>query len=458
VKPTEKQFMLATADGDLGLVPASKAQAEAAKLAAEEGKNVTVRDPVTDRVINPHRSKRAARKRRLTELSVRKARADGDAPAIIWDTQQRGLALRVQPTGGKSWYCVYSRQGRPRWLRLGHADAIGLADARKLAAKAMLAVAEGKDPAAEKKAERGAGTFAELHDKYLEQHAKKANKSWRQADAIIRGKVLPRWGKLQASTIMRGDVKALMASIAAPIAANQTLAAVSAVFTWGVREEIVLANPCKLVARNATTSRERILSESELAVFWKALDDVEPTAAAALKTVLLTGQRPGEVAHMRHEHLKDGWWELPGAPVPSLGWPGTKNAASHRVWLPQAVQDIIADMRDGDDSKIAFVFAGPRGRPVRGMDAGMRAISTKLGGEPARPHDLRRTHGSTITALGFGREAMNRIQNHAEGGIASVYDRHGYAEENKRIMEAVAGRLLSLAEGRAGENKIVKIY
>jgi integrase len=403
------------------------------------------------------RPKRAARKRRLTELSVRKARPEG-AAYLLWDTQQRGLSLRVQPSGQRSWYVCYSRHGRPRWLRLGHAGAIGLADARTLAAEAMLAVARGMDPAAEKKAERGAGTFAELHGKYLEQHAKKNNKSWRQADALVRGKVLPKWSKLQASTITRGDVKALMAGIDAPIAANQTLAAVSAVFTWGVREEIVLANPCKLVARNATTSRERILSESELAVFWKALDDVEPVASAALKAVLLTGQRPGEVAHMRREHLKDGWWELPGAPVPSLGWPGTKNAASHRVWLPRAVQDIIADMRDGDDVKTGFVFAGPRGRPVRGMDAGMRAVSAKLGGEPARPHDLRRTHGSTITALGHGREAMNRIQNHAEGGIASVYDRHGYADENKRIMESVAGRLLSLAEGSiADDGRVVPL-
>jgi hypothetical protein len=36
---------------------------------------------------------------------------------------------------------------------LGSANAIGLADARTLAAEAMLAVARGKDPAAEKKAE-----------------------------------------------------------------------------------------------------------------------------------------------------------------------------------------------------------------------------------------------------------------------------------------------------------------
>ena len=94
------------------------------------------------------------------------------------------------------------------------------------------------------------------------------------------------------------------------------------------------------------------------------------------------------------------------------------------------------------------MFAGARGRPIGGLDAAMRAICTKLGVERATPHDLRRTHGSTITALGFGRDAMNRIQNHKEGGIASVYDRHGYADENKRMMEAVAARIMALVEGR----------
>jgi integrase len=307
----------------------------------------------------------------------------------------------------------------------------------------MLAVAEGKDPAADKKAERGAGTFAELHGRYLDQHAKKHNKSWRQADALIRRHALPRWGKLLAASVTRADVKQMMAKIEAPIVANQTLAAISAVFTWGMREEIVAANPCKLVARNATTSRERVLAESELPLFWEALADADPVDAAALKLILLTGQRPGEVAHMRREHVKDGWWEMPGEPVPSLGWPGTKNAASHRVWLPQPAQALL-----GDGGDHGFVFAGARGGAVSGLDDTMRAIFAKLDIERATPHDLRRTHGSTVTALGFGRDAMNRIQNHREGGIASVYDRHGYADENKRIMEAVASRLMALAEGR----------
>jgi integrase len=77
----------------------------------------------------------------------------------------------------------------------------------------------------------------------------------------------------------------------------------------------------------------------------------------------------------------------------------------------------------------------------------MRTICTKLGVERATPHDLRRTHGTMITRLGFGRDAMNRVQNHKEGGIASVYDRHQYAEENRRVMEAVASKIMSLIEG-----------
>ncbi len=396
------------------------------------------------------RAKRPAQKRRLTELFVRKAKPHDEA-YLVWDTHQRGLALRVWPTGKRSWYAVYSRQGRPRWLYMGDANAIALADARMLAAKAMLAVAEGKDPAAEKKAERGAGTFADLAARYLEEHAKKHNKSWAQADALVRRHALPRWSKLQAGSITRADVKQMMARIEAPIVANQTLAAVSAIFSWGMKEEIIFANPCKLVARNPTRSRERVLSESEVPLLWQALDGLDdPVRATALKVVLLTGQRPGEVSNMRREHIVDGgWWTMPGELVPGI-WPGTKNGQNHRVWLPKAVQKLL----NGDNKGTGYVFAGPSGGAVGQLDAAMRDVCTKLGLERATPHDLRRTHGSTITALGFGRDPMNRVQNHREGGIADVYDRHRYEDENKRVMEAVASKLMALVERRSEGNVI----
>jgi integrase len=252
----------------------------------------------------------------------------------------------------------------------------------------------------------------------------------------VRRYALPRWGKLQAATIARADVKALIRRIAAPVLANQVLASISAIFTWAVKEEILPANPCKLVARNPVKSRERVLSESELPEFWAAFGD--SVQGRALKALLLLGQRPGEISHMRREHIKDGWWELPGKPVPELRWPGTKNKQTHRVWLPKPVRAII-----GKETK-GFVFS-QRGRPVNGLDSLMRDICKQLGVDPVRPHDLRRTHGTTITKLKFGREAMNRIQNHKEGGIADVYDVHEYADENKSIMEKVASKIMALA-------------
>jgi integrase len=395
------------------------------------------------------RSKTLARKRNLTELLVKRLPPES-APFQVWDTRQHGLALRVQPSNARSWYCVYSRHGRSRWYRLGDVNSISLADARTLAAEAMLAVARGKDPAAEKRAKRSAGTFGELATEYVEQYAKKINKSWKQAQALVRRHVLPRWGKLQAASITRGDVKALMAKIEAPILANQVLAAVSAIYTWGIKEEKLLVNPCKLVDRNPTKDRERVLSEFEIPKFWTSFDDAGPLAAAALKTLLLTGQRPGEVAHMRREHVHGFWWEMPGDPVPELGWPGTKNGQNHRVWLPQPVQALVGDGRTG------FVFSNSRGGAVDRLDDAMRAICAKLGAEKATPHDLRRTHGTTITKMKFGRDAMNRIQNHIEGGIADVYDQHGYSDENKHIMEAVAAKIVALAEGRAENDNVVR--
>jgi integrase len=395
-----------------------------------------------------HRTKRAVCKVALRELSVKKANPKGSA-YLIWDAKQRGLALRIQPTGTKAWVVVYSRQGRSRWLYLGNANDVGLADARIMAAEAMLAVAKGEDPAAEKKAERSKGTFEELAAKYVTEYAEKFNKSWKQAEALVSSHALPRLGKLQATSITRDDIKTMMGRIKAPVLANQVVAAVSKIFSWAIKEEKgFTTNPCKLIDRNPTKERERVLSESEVPLFWQALDGIDDAVqAAALRTILLTGQRPGEVAHMRREHLKDNWWEMPGEPVKDLGWPGTKNGENHRVWIPKPVRDIIAS-----DKVIGFVFANSRGRPIHNLDAVMRTISAKHGGEPVKPHDLRRTHGTTITKLKFGRDAMNRVQNHIEGGIASVYDRHEYADENKNMMEKVADHIMGLVEGRSGDN------
>src|SRR6266545_3478368 len=302
---------------------------------------------------------RQPNRRNLTELFVRKIRPDA-APFNVWDEKERGLVLRVHPTGRRAFKLVYSR-GRPRRYHIGD--------------------------------------------------------------------------------VGRSDVRALMARIEAPVLGNMGKAAASAIFTWAVKMEIVAVNPCIGVDNNETRDRERVLSDSELPKFWAAFDSAGLVRSSALKVILLTGQRPGEVSCMRREHVRDGWWEMPGEPDHKLGWPGTKNGQAHRVWLPDAVRAVIADVDGGK----GFVFGGKKA--VTGLDAAMRDICAELRvNEKATPHDLRRTHGTMITRLRFGRDAMNRIQNHKEGGIASVYDRHEYAEENRKIMDTVSTHVVRLVE------------
>jgi integrase len=370
---------------------------------------------------------RVPNKRNLTELFIRKVRSEESA-FNVWDAREPGLVLRVQPSGHRAFKAVYSIGGRARWYHIGN---VGLADARRIAQQVRLDVAHGKDPAAERRAERNAGTFAELAERYVNENAKKKNRSWAQADYLVRKHLLPRLGKLNANAIMRKDVRAAVGRIDSPTVANQTLAAASAVFSWGVKQECVASNPCKGIERNATKSRERILSDSELPLFWAKL-------TPALRVVLLTGQRPGEVSHMRREHIIDGWWKMPGAPVAKLGWPGTKNKENHDVWLTQAVREIV---ENGDGG---FVFRRTH------LDAVMRDICQRLGVEDRiTPHDLRRTFGTMVTRLGLGRPAMDRILNHRDRSVGTVYDRHAYAAEDRRVMETVAAHILALAEGRA---------
>jgi len=210
--------------------------------------------------------------------------------------------------------------------------------------------------------------------------------------------------------------------------------------------EIVPTNPCHGVEGNPTRDRKRVLFDTEIPRFWAAFDSSGLMRGSALKLILLLGQRPGEVRRMRREHIVDGWWEMPGTAVPDIGWPGTKNGEDHSVWLPAPARAIIDELVDGEPD-IGFVLATERGGPVSGLDADMRRICADLGAERATPHDLRRTFGTTVTGLGLGRATMDRLLNHADHSIGSVYDRHAYRREDQAAWERVAARIAAVATG-----------
>lgn len=422
----------------------------------------------------PRRPKAGPNRRALTDLFIKAIKPQAKR-VLYWDTKQEGLVLSVEPTGGKSYKLIYTHSGRPRWFTIGKFGKIGLKEARKIAREKMGEIYRGVDIQGEKVAARKAGTFEDLAARYIEQYAKRNLKAWRQSKYKVETYLLPRWRHLQAQSIRRSDVRAMFNAITSdgsPVTANQAVAQASAIFSWAIKNEVVdlPGNPAHGIDHNKTKARERVLSDNELPLFWAAFENAGLVRSRALRMILLTGQRPGEITCMRREHVEvgdhrlvgnngkayvahGGWWKLPGDPDPQVGWPGTKNAQTHRVWLPEPALAILEEMHEG---KSGFVFAGPLGRPVGGLSSAMRKLCKQLDvDEKVTPHDLRRTHGTTVTALGFSRDQLNRLQNHKEGGIASVYDRHSYAHENRVIQEAVAKRIMELAEGsEAGSNVV----
>jgi integrase len=381
----------------------------------------------------PRRSGAPARptnKRKLSDRFVRAVVPDLSRVVVVWDARQPGLCLAVHPTGKRMWRTVYRLAARPVWLTIGDARSITLADARKLAARISLEVALGKDPAAERRAERAADTFGALAARYFEEWARRRNKSWKQSAAIAERHLLPRWRNLKARAITRADVRGAIGAIASPFAANAALATASAIFSFGVRMEVVPLNPCSGIARNPERSRERVLSDAELRLLWGDLD-------AALKLVLLTGQRPGEVFAMRRADIIDGVWHLPGAPAEG-GWPGTKSGKSHAIPLSEPAAALI-------DEHLAD-------RSRRRSEERLKKLWMRHGLPKVRPHDLRRSFATIVARLGYGRQAVSRLLNHSDNSITAIYDRHQYIREDKAIVDAVARHVTAVVEGRVADN------
>jgi integrase len=352
------------------------------------------------------------------------------------DKEYRRLKRRIRASGKATWVYLFSFHGRDRCYTIGD---VKLTQARTIAAWLQNEIAQQRDPQAEKMAQRSAGTFSELYDRFLHEYAKRENKAWAQPDYLVRKHLLPRWGKLNAKAITRPDARAALGKISSDSVRRQTHAAGSKVFAWGMKEEIVTQNPFAGIERTETNARERSCSNEEIKLLWPHLTD-------PLRVMMLTGQRGIEVIHMLREHIKDGdWWEMPGEEVLApFYWPGTKNGEFHRVWLPPQVRELIGDGNSG------YVF---KRRP---LDREMRDISKRLAiADPIRPHDLRRTWTTMAARLGIDDKTIDRILNHPDRSVTKVhYNRYRYEREDAAAMEKVAAAILEPAEGRSTDNVV----
>ena len=89
---------------------------------------------------------------KLTERKIESWRSsDGRKDRLVFDDAQRGLAVRVTASGGRTYLCQYTLHGQKWRVPLGACSAVSLSRAREAAAAIMGDVAKGRNPAAERK-------------------------------------------------------------------------------------------------------------------------------------------------------------------------------------------------------------------------------------------------------------------------------------------------------------------
>jgi integrase len=395
---------------------------------------------------------KATRRERIT--SLRSYAPPQSGYYLVYDEDVRRLALAVYASGRKVFKFLYHRKGKTRWLTIGE---VKPDVARKRGFELSDQVTNQKrDPQAEAMQEKLVGSFAELRERYFAEFAEEERKSFAQSRYLLTKYVPQRFNGMKLNEIKRADVRTVLGGIPKYSVGTAVLAAMSAVFSWGEEQEVVAVNPCRGIVRKKSNERGRVLEDDEIRKFWPALGQ-HGAVGSVLRLVLLSGQRPGECARINRAHLagqmEGSWWNMPGKPVPTISWRGTKNSEDHRVWLPAAVLELIADYSHGNN----LVFSQPHLLQMQ-----MRRLTSKLcrelGAEPIQPRDLRRTFGTTVTRLygrATGRAIMNRIMNHVERGVrGTTYDRYGYDDECRQAMERVVAEILRIAEGREESNVV----
>lgn len=395
----------------------------------------------------------------MTEQTIKGLSVPEGARAEISDIRCPGLRLRAS-ANSKAWYFVGAteRGAKVARVKLGRWPAMTLAVARRRADETRAALADGASKAQPNGDDL---TFQALADRYLEQ-AKRRKASWKQDEAFLK-RATTTLGTRRANSLTRSDFAELLHEVAAtaPVSANRMQTVLRTMMGHAVDDGLLLANPLagarKIGGREK--AKDRVLSDQEIETLWRALDDDEAPAALtirmALRTILLTCARPGEVAAMRRDELSDidgkaPAWLLPGE--------RTKNGRAHLLPLSGLAVETIKTAMQATDAigagEFAFCSRYESAEPIarHSLSQATRRICAHYKLAAFTPHDLRRTGATLARAEGAPRDAVQALLNHLPDDVTSVYDRYSMQAEKRDAAERLAQRLLRIV---TGEQKIL---
>ena len=355
---------------------------------------------------------------KLTKRIVEKLKAE-DKDAIYWDGELAGFGVRVHATGRKL-FIVQSRgpAGLKR-VTLGPVGAETIEKYRSEAAVAIDRIKQGENPRPPKPAPEP--TVADLAARCVSVRFGVRCKpaTVKHYKRTLDRHVLPVLGTMPLSEVGPKEAAALHHRMREmPAMANRAVWVLSRLFVMAETWEMVPPgrNPCRHVRYYREKSRERFLTPEEFRRLGAALRTFEAkgatqaSAVAALRLLMLTGCRMGEILSLRWDdvdrtsrvlRLRDG---KTGPRVVPLTDPVL--AVLDGIERVEGVPWVIRSKSDGR---------------LTGLFSCWQHIRKDAGLDDVRVHDLRHSYASRALALGEGLTVIGRLLGHSKVETTAKY-------------------------------------
>jgi integrase len=392
---------------------------------------------------------------RITKRSV-----DALAPGeTIYDDAIRGFRAACLPSGRITFGFQYSIGGRRPYLALGLFGEITPDQARTLAERAVVAVKEGRDPAAEKQMAEAKteNTVDHVIDEWLAKYARDPSDPLRSADAIediFDRHVRPSIGEKAIYDVTRDDVVAMLDKVrdnggskgGGPMA-NRVHSHLKTVFEWWRdRDSKFITQPLTKKKPAKEKARTRFLPFDEVLDLWRASDELGGVHQHYWKAVLFCGGRRCEVSAMHSRELdkaRENWM------VPAGRY---KTKANHVLPLTPSLKALLPELpKDG------YVFSTTGGDvPISGFSKMKKAVDNKIaeirkreGRAPMAPwqiRDLRRSCRTLMIGIGIPESHAKAVNGHKIPGVDGVYNVWHYRDEKAAAIEKFIGHIKGLLD------------
>lgn len=395
----------------------------------------------------------------LTDLTCRALARAGTKPGKYFDGG--GLYLEVVAPGRCYWRLKYRFGGREKRLALGVYPEVGLKAARIKRDEARALLRDGKDPGAIRAAlkararQEAANTFEACAHAWLQHMSGRwAPVTRKRALAAFEQDVFPAIGRKPIGEIRPREVAAIAKAIEARGArdmAGRVLQRIRAVFRYAVAHERLESNPLAELMPSEVLKPHQVrhraaLTDADLPAFLDKLEryDGDPTTKHALRLLMLTAVRPGELRGARWDEIdtQRAVWRIPAARM--------KMKVDHVVPLSRQALATIEAMRPLAGSR-PLVFPSPFYPGKSLSENTLNSALARMGYKGiATAHGFRALFSTVANECGWDADVIERQLAHRErNAVRAAYHRAAYLEERARLMQWWADYLDARARGAA---------